>query len=176
MQRRTVLKRSGGLLALTVPLAGCNGNGSDDDEAEDEDDDSGDGDSGDGGSSGGESMGSVTENTVDGLEIVDWQTEQEEGSERYQVTVTVENVGEPETDAFNYDYGLTLYDSDDNDITTGGVGYSAFSSEVGPGETTDVLVNAGVDGELDDVARYELTLGCPEFGDTGSYCESSTPS
>lgn len=168
MQRRTVLKRGTGLLALSVALAGCSGDSSD---TEDENGDDGDDENGGTPTPSGPT-GEVVENTVDGLEIVGMEVEEAE-SERFNVVLTVRNTGDQETDAFNYEYSLTVFDADGADITAGASGTSAFGgTTVAPGEETEITATTGYDGEKSDIASYEVTVGCDDFGDVGVYCES----
>lgn len=163
MQRRTVLKRGAGVLALSVPLAGCSG-GSNDTE-----DDNGDTST----PTPSGPTGEVVENTVDGLEIVGTEVE-ETDRERFNVIITVRNAGDQETDAFDYEYGLTVFDAEGTDVTAGVSGTSATGSTIAPGEETEITATTGYEGEKSDIASYEITVGCDDFGGTGVYCTDSS--
>jgi hypothetical protein len=169
MQRRTVLRRSAGVLALSVPLAGCSGGSNDTEDGNGEDGDDGD----DGGTPTPSGPGEVVENTVDGLEIVGMEVV-ESDDERYTVVLTVRNTGDQETDAFDYEYGLTVFDAEGNDVTAGVSGTSATGATIAPGEEAEIRATTGFEGEKSDIESFEVTVGCDDFGDTGVYCRDSS--
>jgi hypothetical protein len=116
-------------------------------------------------------MGEVVENSVSGLEITDWTTEVTE--EDLLVTLTVENVGDQQTDAFDYTYEATAYDSAGDDITAG-VATGSTGSTIDPGETTEINMYIGGLGGPSEIARFDLRLQCDDFFDDGVYCGSSS--
>ncbi len=167
MQRRDVLQRgsAAAVTVLTAGLAGCSGeSGGTDDSGED-------------GTDGGNEptptptpsgpSGEIVENGVSGLRIVDWTTERTD--EDLLVTLTVENVGDQKTDAFDYTYEATAYDSAGQDITAG-VATGSTGSTIDPGQTTTINMYIGALGGPGEIARFELRLRCDDFFDDGVYC------
>lgn len=190
MNRRAVLRRGVGAVALSVPLAGCGGDdGTATDDGTEANGGSSNGTESDGGDESspetdtvtetseptetvtvqGESIGSVAENTVEELVIVDWESQSPGEIEAYPVAITVRNTGDQETNLINYNLELTVYDDSDTDISDSYSGFSAVESTVAPGSEQEVTISTGVSGQLEDVARYEITLNC-EMGAGGVYC------
>jgi hypothetical protein len=194
MNRRTVLRRSLGVAAVTVPLAGCSGS---DEGTEDDEDDGGD-DSPDGSDSTsdgdstsdsdasgvpGDIPGTVGD-TPDGLEVVSTAGSVEvnesdgEGEDDLIILVQLENVGEKTTDVTNYSYSAEVRNDAGEIMSSSGGSWSpedSFSGEVSPGETITVQFIPILDGDPENAAEYTLTLECTDFWD-GSYCSESTPS
>lgn len=166
MQRRDVLRRGSVAVAtvLTTGLAGCSGGG-------DDGDTSGDGDGGANDPTPTQTptgpTGEVVENGVSGLEIVDWTTTTTE--EDLQIALIVENTGNQETDAFDYTYEGTAYNSANEDITAG-VATGSTGSTIAPGETATINMYLGALGGPSEIDRFELRLQCDDFFDDGVYC------
>jgi hypothetical protein len=201
MERRTVLRGSLGVAALTVPLAGCS---SSDDGTEDDGDDGGD-DSPDGTDSTPDGTVSTPDedstsdsnapgvsgdipgtagNVPDGLEVVSTaasvEANESDGDSENDLVILVEleNVGERETDATNYSYSAEVRNDAGELISDGGGSWSpveAFTGEIAPGETVTIQFIPTLNGEPENAAEFTLTLECTGFRD-GSYCSESTPS
>lgn len=204
MNRRTVLRRSLGVAAVTVPLAGCSGS---DDGTEDNEDDSPDGSdstpdgsdstpdgsdstpdgdsTSDSNTSGvpGDIPGTVG-NTPDGLEVVGTAGSVEEnesdgeGEDDLIILVRLENVGEKTTDVTNYSYSAEVRNDAGEVISSDGGSWSpaeSFSGELDPGETMTVQFIPIVNEDPETATEYTLNLECTDFWD-GSYCSESTPS
>lgn len=119
----------------------------------------------------GDVQGSVGQNDVPELTITDWRVVDNQQSD-FTVDITVRNDGDKQTDIFDYEYGMTLYDASGADITGGGSGSLAVDdTDTAPGESADMKLMQSVDGDKSDVATYELTLGCDDFFSDGVYCE-----
>lgn len=111
------------------------------------------------------------ESTVDGLEIT--AMEPDTGGDQFSVAVTILNTGDQQTSIFEYEYGLTLYDANGNDVTGGGTSYGSTNDlDVAPGESATIGVSSPVDGDVADVARFEVRLTCEGMFVEGVYCES----
>jgi len=165
MDRRTVLQRCGAGLLAGVALAGCSestaGDGSDDDGNDPTAAET---------TTVGGSMGSAT-STVEGLTITAAETSTTASS--FKVLVTIENTGGKTTDLFNYGYELLFFDAEGTDLSTRNpTRGSTEGTEIGPGESTTMNVHAPVNGDPEDVARYEFTLSCEGAFISGVYCES----
>ena len=163
MHRRDVLRQSGVAMtvAVTAGLAGCSGNDGDSDDGGDEPTPTPSG-----------PTGEVVENSVsNGLEITDWTTEVADGD--FNITLTVKNVGDQQTDAFDYTYEATVYNSADEDITAS-VASGSRGSTIDPGQTTEINMYVGVSNEDPSaVSRFELRVRCDDFFDEGVYCGNS---
>ncbi len=185
--RRTCLRRVGSALAATgaIGIAGCTGDGSGD----------GGGNGGDGNGEGGDGnggatttvagageyendeRGSVAENTVDELAIVGHTAEVREpmtsSDPRFVVTIAVKNLGDQETELFDYNYVLRLFD--DEGTKLGDARAVQFNvgggTTVAPGKTTEIGLHLQQTEDPGAVARYEIVLNCG-FED-GVYCENS---
>ena len=114
--------------------------------------------------------GEVVENAVDGIEIVGHRVK-ESDRERFAVVLTVRNAGDQETDAFDYEYDLAVFDSGGTEVTGGASGTTATGATVALGEETEITATTGYEGSKSDIASYEITVGCDDFGGTGVYCE-----
>jgi halocyanin-like protein len=183
LSRRRVLRTTVGLGSLTA-IAGCSSETGDDGNGGDDSDDtvtptptpteSADTEA-PATTQAMESMCQVAENSVDGLSVVGCQSEERDGN--LVVNMRVRNDGQQETDLFNYDYPVTLYDGTDpssaNNI--GSAGQSTLfpgSSVVQPGETARIRVTVGIrdSASLSDLQLYTITVECGN-SDDGSYCE-----
>jgi hypothetical protein len=151
-----------------VALAGCGG-GSDGDTTDDGDnsDETDDGETNDGG--GDTDYESTLSSDVEGLAIVSGEYTDTGISGRFPVTITVENTGSQEIQLDNYSYNYSIYDSGGSDLT-GGTSAVSENPTVGVGDTGEVLVTVIVDGDVEAVASYEVTIVCGSF-DEGAYCE-----
>lgn len=206
MKRRVALKTAGATSASMFGFAGClgsnessngdeGGSDGDSDEPEDESTDGGsdgDPDEPEDGSTDGvpDAEGTVAENTIDGLEIVDLSSSS--GSERptnfntsfttvtdqyFLVTATIENTGDTTTNPLDYQLALQLFDSNGDPIdtlpTAGGV-TAENPTEIDPGETVEITVFKGLTGYEPPVSSYELVLACEEsFWSAADYCDSA---
>jgi hypothetical protein len=175
--RRRVLACLG--TGLAVGLAGCSsgGDGTADDGGAD---DSGDGsdettDSQTGTSPSdttGQGTGGITatgESAVEGLEIVDLER-QGGNSNKILMFTTVRNAGDQTTDLSEYNYEMSLYDSE-GDAIQGSRGY-AKGDEVAPGDSGTINVSHSVEGDVADVARAEVSINCNGALIDGAYCQS----
>lgn len=164
---------------LAVGLAGCSsgGDGTTDDGGAD---DSGDGsdettDSQTGASPSdttGQGTGGITatgESAVEGLEIVDLER-QGGNSNKILMFTTVRNAGDQTTDLSEYNYEMSLYDSE-GDAIQGSRGY-AKGDEVAPGDSGTINVSHSVEGDVADVARAEVSINCNGALIDGAYCQS----
>lgn len=200
VRRRRVLRRLGaGLATATITTtAGCSGDGSSadataadgtatDGSATDDStggiadgDGTGDGSPGGGGTGdvdvGQESIGSVRDHDIEGIEVVGWESELaggngDDGQERFEITLAVENVGEETTDATEYLYQAFPSDGDGAELNVftqeNSVGVTT-DPEIAPGERTVVYTIPDV-ANPGDVASYELTVTCGSLDD-GIYC------
>ena len=151
-----------------VVLAGCSG-GSDGDTTDDGDDSDGtdDGETNDGG--GGTDYESTLSSDVEGLAIVSGEYTDTGISGRFPVTITVENTGSQEIQLDNYSYRYSISDSGGGDLT-GGTSASIENPTLGAGDTGEVLITSIVDGDVEAVASYEVTIACGNL-DEGAYCE-----
>lgn len=170
MRRRSFLARSGAVTALGVSVAGCSGGG-DGGDGGGSDSDGGSGDDNDSGG-GGTSYDGITRSDVDGLEITSGEYTDTGIQGRFPVTITVNNTGTEETDVEEYDYDYTVYDSGQGDIAEG-TSAAADQNTIAPGESTDVLITAIVDGDPDEVTGYKVVLSCTSLSG-GVYCEGET--
>ncbi|MUV89611.1 hypothetical protein GJ629_06650 [Halapricum sp. CBA1109] len=171
MQRRSVLTR-GVAAAVGIGVAGCSG-GDDSDDEDDDESNGGDDTTENPGSAGGGGTGAsgLVSSEVDELELTDSRYTDTGIEGRYPVTVTVANNGDQETDVTAYSYDYTVSDDSGTDLT-GGTSSTAENPTVAPGETTEILLTAIVDGDPEDVASYTVRMSCGSFGE-GAYCEES---
>jgi hypothetical protein len=169
MRRRSFIARSGAVTALCVSVAGCSGGGNGGDGGSDSDGGSGDDDDSGGG---GTSYDGILRSDVDGLEVTSGGYTDTGIQGRFPVTITVNNAGTEETDVEEYDYDYTVYDSGRSDVT-GGTSAAADQNTIAPGESTDVLLTAIVDGDPGAVTGYEIVLSCTSLSG-GVYCEGET--
>lgn len=173
MNRRDLLRRaSTGMVTLaTVGLAGCSGDSSDDGG-----DDDGDGNGSTTPTPTQEEMGSVREDTVDGVEIVGWEHEiDEEQSTRESlvVDVTIKNVGEETTDVIKYPVSVYAYDENGEEMQPlGGSADSKNDGEIDPGESAGKIVRPIYARGSDpaNMSAYELVIQCNGYN-SGVYCE-----
>lgn len=115
-------------------------------------------------------QGEVTEVAVDGLSVAEHSgSVTEDGSVQTVVRASVENVGDRTTELGNYNYEVTVFDADGNDVT--GAGSGLFNSgAVAPGERGTVTVAQAVaDGATP--ARYAFSIDCDVTFEKGAYCE-----
>jgi hypothetical protein len=154
VKRRTLLTACA--TATAAAVAGCGGSsGSDGSDG---------GDGGDGGN-GGASIPGEIDNGVSGIEVTDHRSNPQ--SAGWAVEMTVENVGDQETNLNEYSYGVTPYDAEDTALSQGG-GSASGTIRIEPGETATVYVYGPADVSESDVARYEVVIAC--FDGDGVYC------
>jgi len=182
MQRRTALRRALGVIALTVPFAGCSGSddgndGNGDDDSNGDDSDSGDG-NGDGPSPTGESglqrnFEVFPESVGENVELV--AVEEVEVSDTFlEVDVTLRNTSDQAVRMDDYSIALVPYSSEDptdKDATriTGGspsIEYAAAEQEpTQAGETVTLGFSYQVAEDSSATIRsYEVSVGCPGVG------------
>lgn len=162
MRRRDLLRRSTAALALAggVAVAGCSG-------------DDGDGDGGGEAptlSVSGPVDGEVAANAIEELVVVELDSQV---SDRFSVTVTLENTGDERTSAMDYTYTLALFDDADDEMDRVAGNKANLGAGMAPGQQGQVIVTPQFyDGDAEDIARYELTVDCSEeeADDKGVYC------
>jgi len=168
MRRREMLRYGGSVLstASLLAIAGC----SDDSGGGADDGDDGDGESTTTESDGPvqEEMGEVVENEVSGLEIVGWESDA--SGSRFEVDVTIENTGERDTDLFDYNYAVNIYDEDGDKFPYNSTNRSAAETEIAAGEQGSITLSPRYGGDLSKVERYEISLTCPTLGPSAAYC------
>jgi len=167
MRRREMLRYGGSVLstASLLAIAGC----SDDSGGGADDGDDGDGEStteSDGPVQ--EEMGEVVENEAFGLEIVGWVSDA--SGSRFEVDVTIENTGERDTDLFDYNYAVNIYDEDGDKFPYNSTNRSAAETEIAAGEQGSITLSPRYGGDLSKVERYEISLTCPTLGPSAAYC------
>jgi hypothetical protein len=160
-------------VAVGIGVAGCSGGDDSEDDEDEEDESNGGDDTTESGSSGGGGTGAsgLVSSEVDELELTDSRYTDTGIEGRYPVTVTVANNGDQETNVEAYSYDYTVSDESGNDLTSG-TSSTAENPTVAPGETTEILLTAIVDGDPEDVASYTVRMSCGSFGE-GAYCEES---
>jgi len=112
----------------------------------------------------------VTTNEVDGLRV-DHHSDDTDGRQFF-VEMDVENVGDQDTDASKYDYGMTPYDEDGEDVSDGGkvVSIGDGSPDLPAGEIIEVEVKVDTTVDALSVERYELSITCSQFDEDAPYC------
>lgn len=122
--------------------------------------------------------GEVLESSVDGLSITGHEHYLAKGTDpdvHFSVLLTVENTGDQPTELSEYDFDLTAYDADGDDITPKN-GQIITLAEVAPGETTEYKLQLSFRNSPDgpgQIERYGVSLACGEYSD-GVYCEDGT--
>lgn len=123
--------------------------------------------------------GSVSSNVAE-LSIVEHQPDIDyygENNEQYfPVDLTIENNGDQQTDVTEYDYDVTPYDADGNDVSGGRLGTSSGEgTSMEPGGRGTLIAYATVEIDPSEVARYEVTLMCEDsvsdFESAAAYCQ-----
>jgi hypothetical protein len=111
----------------------------------------------------------VGDSTVEGIEIESIANEGG-GDRRVSVSATVRNTGEQTVDVYNYEWVLSAFDGDGNDISDGETGFGTDEgATVGAGETMAVFANRIINGSKEDMARLKLGVRCTEGN--GKYCD-----
>lgn len=135
----------------------------------------GDADGSDGGSDGADQSGGI-----DQLAIVETESEvlpddsTAEVDRNYLVTTTIENQGEETTYLLDYNYDMTIYDSEGAEMDHLGIGQQTvdMSAQVGPGEHGGVGVVANLSKYEPEVADHEVEVNCAFVtSDDPVYCE-----
>lgn len=126
----------------------------------------------------GDPAGSVA-TTPDGLAVVKLESYVGSGDSlvvpegRWATDVTVENVGDRETElvaVLKYRYGVTAYDDAGEELHSGEVRTAAVGDDtIGPGETHVVSLALPESVDPESVARYEVSITC-EAGSDAAYC------
>lgn len=114
--------------------------------------------------------GTVATNEVDGLRVNDHSDDSD--GRQFTVEMHVENVGDQDTDASKYDYGMTPYDENDEDMSDGGkvVSIGDGSTDLPTGEVIDIEVKVDTTVNALSVERYELSITCSQFDENAPYC------
>lgn len=114
--------------------------------------------------------GDVATNEVDGLAVTNHVGDTD--AQQFAVEMDVENVGNQDTDAQQYDYGLTPYDENGEDVSDGGkvVDVGDGSTDLPAGETIEVEVEVDTSINAASVDRYELSITCSPFHENAPYC------
>ncbi len=176
MRRRALLRRTTAALVLAggVALAGCSGDGGNDGSGG-----AYGGGGGGGGDDGGEGPtltvsgpvdGEVASNAIDELVVAELDSQV---SDRFSVTVTLQNTGDERTSAMDYTYTLALFDDADTEMDSVASNKANLGAGMAPGQQGSVIATPQFyDGDAEDVARYELTVDCSEEegDDRGVYC------
>lgn len=116
-----------------------------------------------------EATGEVTEDEIDGIEVVEWTHRYLEDNGVFQVEVTIRNAGDQDVQITpgRHRVEVTMYDGDGSELadTYGAV---LEDTDLPAGETRWVKANAEV-SDPSAVARYEIRLVCGEVA-MGGYC------
>jgi len=91
----------------------------------------------------------------------------------FPVDITVGNNGDQQTDIGEYNYSLTPYDADGNDVGDDTQGTGALgATDVSPGERVSFQIYRPLEVDPSEVARYEVTVQCTgTFEAQGVYCQ-----
>lgn len=196
MERRSLLSRLGGGLAVTAAagLAGCSGDESTDstpseaaatdtgtaaDTASDSTMGETPNESPSDGMPAASAVSGEVESSVDGLSIADHRVGMPAGLSQpdgaaFNLSLTVENSGGSETNPTDYDYELGLFDADGTDITPIVTAVQPNDIEIAPGERGTIALSGLFESDSesgpDDVARYEVSLSCNRASE-GVYCD-----
>ena|GEM_PF-7104655 len=112
---------------------------------------------------------SVTvENTLTGLEFVSFERIPNDTAVAF--ITTIRNTGSSDTNLMQYNYEMTLYDSDGN-VIDGNGGFSQ-GDDVPAGESGTIRIFQGSLDDADAVARAEVITNCDGLTSDGVYCES----
>jgi len=188
--RRRLLQGLGASVAVTG-LAGCSSDGGGDDETEaggdtdstEETEAGGDTDSTEETETGGEDeatpgsddmvTGSVTQNSIDGIEVTELQTEIDDDS--IKAYVTFENTGGqtiPYRRPAPYRWEMSAFDADGNLLNEDpepGVFWWETSEDIPPGETGGINLKLTLFDESSQAATVEISIACAENKDN-TYC------
>ena len=119
-----------------------------------------------------QSVSGTASSSVEELAIVEHQPDPDYREGSFGLDVTVENNGDQQADASDYEYELTPYDADGNDVSGNSFGTSSNDdAEMNPGGRGSLTAHTAVEIDQREVDRYEVTLVCPGFGPSGVYCQ-----
>lgn len=179
MQRRKFIAATGA--AAVTTLAGCSGGGDDETETDgnadgdDETEADGDADGNDETTTASDAgpTGSVTENSINGIEVTEVQTEID--GDAVKAYVTFENTGDqtiPYLRPAPYSWEMSAFDADGellNEDPDPGVFWWETSEDIAPGETGGINLKLTLFDKSSQAASVEISIACADDKDN-TYC------